>query len=124
MLDSEKLVQAAAAAVIGALTKVAAEPALSAGAKVWGWLKGQLGGTNASVAADVEAEPARPSSASKVNGLLQDLLHDEPGRMKELQQLLDEGGGSQAIAQTANASGGSVVAQIVGSGNSVSTGKG
>jgi hypothetical protein len=58
MVDTEKLIQASAAAAVGALTKAAAEPALSAGRAVWDWLKGKLGGTDAAVAAEVE--PRRP----------------------------------------------------------------
>ena len=124
MVDTDQLVQAAAAAAVGALTKAAAEPALSAGRAVWDWLKAKLGGTAAAVAAEVEAGPARPSAAPKVTGLLQDLLHDRPDLAEELRRLLDACGGSRSVKQTANVSGSnSAVGQVAGSGNTVRIGQ-
>ena len=114
----DKLVEAAAGAAIGALTKAAAEPALSAGRKVWDWLKGKLSGDDERIAALVEAEPSRPSAPTKVTALLQDLLHGDAAAVEELRRLLGEQGGVQAITQTANFKGsGNKVAQTAGDNN-------
>ena len=122
-MEMEKLIGAAAAAVVGALTKAAAEPALAAGQKVWAWLKGKVSGEDARTAAAVEADPAKPSAATKVTALLQDLLHGNPAAAEELRRLLDGAGGVQAIAQTANVTGNSnVVGQLAGTGNTMNVG--
>jgi len=122
-MDTDKLIQAAAGAAIGALTKAAAEPALAAGRKVWDWLKGRLTGAGAATAAAVEADPAKPSAPDKVTALLKDALHGNATAAEELRRLLDAHGGVQAITQTANFQGNqNVVAQIAGSGNTVNAG--
>jgi hypothetical protein len=114
----DELVEAAAGAAIGALTKVAAEPALTAGRKVWDWLKGKLSGDDQKTAAAVEAEPTKPSASTKVTALLQDLLHGNIAAVDELRRLLDAQGGIQAITQTASFTGDSnKVAQVAGNNN-------
>jgi len=122
-MDSETLIDAAATAVVGALTKAAAEPALAAGRKVWDWVKGKAAGTDAATVAAVEADPAKPSARSRVAALLQDALHGNAQAAAELQTLLDQAGGVQAITQTANVHGdNNRVAQVAGSGNKVRIG--
>ena len=119
----EKLIEAAASAAIGALTKAAAEPALSAGRKVWDWLKGKLAGDDARTAAAVEDEPSKPSAATKVTAMLQDVLDDNPQAVEELRHLLDAQGGVQTISQTANFTGNNnKVAQTAGNNNKIRIG--
>ena len=119
----DTLVEAAASAAIGALTKAAAEPALTAGRKVWGWLKGKLTGNAVATAADVDAVPSKASARSKVTGLLQDVLEGNPDAAAELRELLDESGGVQAITQTANVTGdNNTFAQVAGDRNKVRIG--
>ncbi len=114
----DELVKVAAGAAIGALTKAAAEPALTAGHKVWDWLKGKLSGDDQKTAATIEAEPTKPSASPKVTALLQDLLHGNAAAVDELRQLLDAHGGVQAITQTANSMGDrNKVAQVAGNHN-------
>lgn len=117
-MDTDKLIAAAVTAVVGTLTKSAAEPILAAGGKAWSWLKEKLTGNAAATAAEVEADPSKPSARSKLTGLLQDLLHDDPAAVKELTALLGGEGGVQTITQTANVTGNnSIVQQLAGSGN-------
>jgi hypothetical protein len=119
----EKLIEAAVAAVAGALVKAAAEPALSAGRKVWDWLKGRLSGGDAEAAKAIEAAPDRPSAPDKIRGLLKDVLYGDPAAGEALRALLTEAGVLPAVTQTATVTGdhGRVV-QIGGSGNQVTTG--
>lgn len=117
-MDTDKLIQAAVAAIVGALTKAAAEPALAAGGKAWAWLKGRLAGADAATAASVEAAPDKPSAPDKVTALLKDVLHGDPAAVEELRRLLDASGGLPAITQTANFTGNrNIVNQVAGSGN-------
>ena len=123
-MDSDGLTKAAAAAAIGALTKAAAEPALAAGRRVWDWLKQKRGGEGGAVVAEVEADPSKRSAPAKVTAMLQDLLDAEPALAGELRRILDEGGGVQAITQSANVQGdNNTTAQAAGTGNTVSIGR-
>ncbi len=123
-MDTDELTKAAAAAAIGALTKVAAEPALGAGRRVWDWLKLKLGGKGAPAVAEVEADPSKRSAPAKVTALLQDLLDADPIFAGELRRILEEGGGVQAITQSANVQGdNNTTAQTAGSGNTVTLGR-
>jgi hypothetical protein len=120
-MDPSRLVEVGGAAVVGALTKAAAEPALTAGVNVWAWLKGKLSSSDAEFAASVEADPGKPSAITKVQALLLDVLHDDNGAADELQSLLGGNVGAFAVAQTINISGvRNNVTQISGSGNIIS----
>jgi hypothetical protein len=124
-MDTEKLVAAAVAAVVGTLTKAAAEPLVAAGGKVWAWIKGKVSGRDAETVAAVEAEPQKPSAKTKVTALLQDLLHDNPAAAKELADLLGGEASIQAITQIANVTGhGNVTTQIGGTGNTTTVRQG
>ena len=123
-IDTNELTNAAAGAVIGALTQAAAEPALAAGRRVWDWLKQKLGGQHTATVAEVEAEPSKRSAPTKITAMLQDLLEANPSLAGELCRILEERGGVQAIAQTANVHGGSnTTVQTAGSGNAVTIGR-
>jgi hypothetical protein len=114
------LIDTAATAAVGALTKAAAEPALAAGRAVWTWITGKATGEDAATVAAIEAAPAKPSARTKVTALLQDALHDNPQAAADLQGLLDKAGGVQAITQTANVTGdGNKLANIAGAVNTV-----
>jgi hypothetical protein len=72
----------------------------------------------------VEADALKRSAPAKVTALLQDLLDAEPVLAGELRRILDEGGGVQAIAQTANVpSDNNATAQTAGSGNAITIGR-
>jgi hypothetical protein len=119
----DELVKAATSAAVGALTKAAIEPALSGGRQVWDWIKTKISGDEARTASAIEATPDKPSTASKVAALLQDLLHENPTAAEELKALLNKHGGVQAITQTANVSGKNAkVTQIAGNNNTVRNG--
>jgi len=119
----DKLMEAAATAAIGALTKAAAEPALTAGRKVWDWLRGKLTDNAAATAADVDADPGKASARTKVTGLLQDVLEGNPDAAAELRKLLDDSGGIQAITQSLTVTGNAnKVAQVAGDKNKVRIG--
>jgi hypothetical protein len=120
-MDTEKLVAAAVAAVVGTLTKQTTESVVAAGGKVWAWIKGKVDGTeDASTVTAVEADPRKASARTKVTALLQDLLHDNPAAAKELADLLGGEAGVQAITQSASVSGNeNTTNQIAGSGNTV-----
>ncbi len=126
MLDPDKLAQAAAAVAVGALATAAAAPVVAAGKAVWGWLRGKLSGTDAAIADAVEAAPDKPSAATKLTGVLQDLLHDRPDLAAELRELLERHGApAGAVVQTATTTGhGNQTAQVAGQGNKVTLGKG
>lgn len=119
-MDIEKLVAAAVAAVVGALTKAAAEPLVAAGGKAWTWLKGKVPGAEAATIAAIEADPAKPSARNRIAALLQDVLHENPAAAKELAELLGGEAGVQIINQTATVTGdGNITSQIAGSGNAI-----
>lgn len=118
-VDTDDLIKAATGAAIGALTKAAAEPALGAGRRVWDWIKEKLGGKDAAMVAEVEADPSKRSAPTKVTAMLQDLLNTDRALAGELLRILEESG-VQAIAQTANVHGdNNTTAQTAGSGNAV-----
>ena len=120
-MDTEKLVAAAVAAVVGTLTKQTTESVVAAGGKVWAWIKGKVDGTeDASTVTAVEADPQKASARAKITALLQDLLHDNPAAAKELADLLGGEAGVQAITQSASVSGNeNTTNQIAGTGNTV-----
>ncbi len=123
-MSTDELIKAAVGAAIGALTKVAAEPALAAGRRVWDWLKRKRSGEDAATVAEVEADPSKRSAPTKVTAMLQDLLEADPALAGELRRILDEGGGVQAITRTANVQGNSnTTVQTAGSGNAVNIGR-
>jgi hypothetical protein len=101
----DEVVKAAVDAAIGALTKSAVEPALTAGFKVWGWLKHKLNGDNAKTAEIIEADPSKASARTKATALLQDVLEGNAESAEELKQLLKAEGGVEAITQSANVHG-------------------
>ena len=119
----DKLIEAAVSAVAGALVKAAAEPALSAGRKVWDWLKERLSGGDAEAAKAIEAAPDRPSAPDRIRGLLKDALYGDPAAGEALRALLTEGGLLPAVTQGAAVSGDHArIVQIGGSDNQVTTG--
>ncbi len=123
-MDSSRLVEVAAGAAVGALTKAAAEPALSAGRKVWDWAKARVAGTQATIATALEQTPEDPGTPDQIAGLLKSILARDPAAAAELQALLGGGGGAFAVAQTANVRGtGHSVAQVSGSGNIIVGGR-
>ncbi|TPG53418.1 hypothetical protein EAH89_16875 [Roseomonas nepalensis] len=52
-----RLNEIALGAIVGSLTKEAAEPAMSAGRKVWDWAKAKLTGPEAAIAMALEEAP-------------------------------------------------------------------
>ncbi|WP_426960226.1 tetratricopeptide repeat protein [Muricoccus radiodurans] len=121
-MDS-KLVEIALGAVVGTLTKAAAEPALSAGRKVWDWAKTKLTGPQATMATALEQAPEDPGTPDGISSLLKSILHRDPAAVEELKKLLGGDAGITTVTQTANVSGVSnTVAQISGSGNTVTGG--
>ena len=123
-MGTDELIKAAAGAAVGALTKAAAEPALTAGRRVWDWLKQRLASKDAAAITRVEANPTRRSAETQVIVMLQDLLEADPALAGELRRMLDEGGGVQAINQTANVPGdGNTTVQVAGRDNTTFTGR-
>ena len=122
-METDKMIDTAVGAVIGALTRAAAEPALAAGGRIWAWLKQEISGDDANAAAAIEADAARPSAPTKVKALLQNLLHAQPALAQELDRMLAEAGGRDAITQSANVHGNrNIVAQTAGTNNRVRIG--
>ena len=121
-MTPEALVAEAVKAAVGSLAKEAVPAAVLAGGKVWAWIRRTLAGRpecDAAIAA-VEADPARPSAAKKLDAALTEALEEAPGLARELDAVLAESGWRQLVTQTATVAGDSnTVAQVAGQGNTV-----
>lgn len=122
-MDS-KLIEIALGAIVGSLTKAAAEPAMSAGRKVWDWVKAKLTGPQAAIATALEEAPKDPGTPDGISGLLKTILHRDPSAAEELKKMLGGEAGIAMVTQTMNVSGtGNTSAQISGNNNKVVGGR-
>lgn len=121
-MNPEALVAEAVKAAIGSLVKEAVPAAVQAGGKVWAWIKRTLAGKPdaAAAVAAVEADPAKPSAAKKLDAALTEALEVNPDLAKELEAVLAESGWRQIVTQTANVTGdNNTTVQTAGQGNTI-----
>lgn len=114
-MDMEKLAAEAAVAAVKELVKAGIEGGVAAGGTLWTWLRGKAPAGDASTIAAIEAHPNKPSTETKVKGLLLDLLDGNPGLQEELNEMLKENNPNAPISMTMEISGkGNKAAQMAG----------
>jgi len=121
----EALVAEAVKAAIGSLVKDAVPAAIQAGGKVWAWIRRTLAGKPAGEAAiaAVEADPAKPSAAKKLEAALTEALEEKPELAEELAAVLAGSSWRQIVTQTATNTGdGNKTGQVAGQGNTTTIG--